>query len=181
MALTKKNWSPEEILISERFNQLRKQAGNPTLQEIADQAGLTRSRLRDILLCQHGAPMLSEILALCDAFGVNPAKEIDAIQKGQKSTQTPSRPHVVYVRDRRDEKDIKKISSLLNKAQTIAQQNLNKGKEEGTTHPQPAKAATNNPPTSVPSQSQIEDMIKNFQLVANTDPNKKIESETPDD
>ena len=149
---------------------------NPSFRDISTETGISAARINALFNLCGGLPSLQEFLALCQYFGQDAAKVIEQInspdiplQKVSFTQQNTTTTH-----------DMQQVAGLLQKAQKIVQRNINKTELEATDHvksPNKKEANSNN----VPTQSQIEDMIKNFQLVANTDPNKKIESETPDD
>lgn len=73
MAVKGRDWSPLDKEVSRRFNVLREQQGSKPLRELAEQAGMTYSRFRDIMVGQNGTPTLTEFIAMCQLFDADPA------------------------------------------------------------------------------------------------------------
>lgn len=164
MTNTRGTWTKSDLLMSSRFNKLRAQQGMKSLQELSKESGIKYSRLRDILQHRHGKPMLSEFLILCQVFSVSPENEIRAIQQdaragspapdnfaSRKTGPTPLQQRSL------DKRDIHEIATLLSRAQAIASRNLKSTASEEHSHKQ------------------------QWVLMANRDPNRDIEADTPDD
>lgn len=90
MAVKGRQWSELERMMAEYFVQLREEsAERPSYRRIGADAGMTHSRVMDILHQKNGTPTLLEFATLCQVFGKDPAdvlreleRETDFLTKG---------------------------------------------------------------------------------------------------
>lgn len=89
MAIRGREWSALDKEVSRRFNTLRHEQGDMPLREIAEKAGLTYSRLRDIMVGQNGTPTVLEFTCICGVFGVDPSNLLADVRKTISQESAP--------------------------------------------------------------------------------------------
>lgn len=67
--------------MSDLFARQREEHGNKPIRVIAEETGLTYSRMRDILNKLNGTPTLREFMVLCAYYEIDPAATLESIEE----------------------------------------------------------------------------------------------------
>lgn len=67
--------------MSDLFVRQREEHGNKPMRDIAQETGLTYSRVRDILNKLNGTPTLREFMVLCAYYELDPAATLESIEE----------------------------------------------------------------------------------------------------
>ena len=80
MAIKGRTWSKIDTAMSDLFARQREEHGNKPMRDIAEETGLTYSRVRDILNKLNGTPTLREFMILCAYYELDPAATLGSIE-----------------------------------------------------------------------------------------------------
>lgn len=100
MALKGRKWEAIDIAFSQIFNELREDNGNASLRNMAENIGLTHTRVRDLLNAENGTPTLNEYLLICRYYKLSPAKVIqEIIERSQQKPENTTTETVKNIED----------------------------------------------------------------------------------
>lgn len=158
MAYPARPWKSSDIRAMNYFSSLKERdTRHPSYRDIGAKTGISFTRVNALLNRRGGLPTLQEFISLCIYFGQNPA---DVIRRITAPAQNKTVEFSAL--SEADQKDMRNVSSLLSKAKTIVDRHIIKKRGQATTA---SKKQSN----------------QHWVLMANHDPNRDLEADTPDD